>query len=874
MAPVHPLRRRVTAALPFGPEILGARSRQVQVRQIVAGGLIDVAWYSVQATRSFGGAREAAADYVDRGRRKGLSPNPLFEPEWYAPEYWQLRGIDPVVRYLRRGWREHTPHPCFDSGRWVAEHPVSASHPGGPLGHFLAVAKEQTQVPAVDGTAESWGALRHRLEAAVGRVAEQQELRLPRLQDDYDLPRENAFRATWSGATVPSFPEGPAVSVVMPVRNRPTQILAAIASVQQQNLPAWELIVVDDGSTDRTAEVVAHVAASDDRIRLVRTSGGGAAAARNVGLAHALGHYVAFLDSDNTWTPDFLRLSLAAMDGMGLRAAHCIVAFRSHERTRYLAYEGDLEHLVVNNHIDLNSLVVERSLLQDVGGFDTTLRRMIDWDLALRVSERCVPTLLPFLGVLYFDEDSLTTRISTTESARWAEVVQSRHLVDWAVAGAAQRVPGRTSVVVDTFRDWAGAMTTARSVMAHRTGDVELVVLDDGSPRATSVILEGVLGQQPGVRVERLARYGGRSLAGNLAFLRTTGDVVVWLRPGCRVTAGWLEPLRETLASPAVRVVTPVIVDAGGVVVEAGQVRTRGALPHSFLCGHPLDDARRQPQLVADAVGQDAFATRATDFVEVGGFDCLFLDDLYATDLALRLGDDKPGSIVVATASVVVAPEELVEEEEPEDLANEEEDEDLANEEEDGPRAERLEAEHFLDLWGRQGSATAESAWHDAGFHLAHLVAPTTPPVERLAPVIVLDRGFSPNGRWVVRVAGPEGESLRGWATSLSAELSSRGLLSVLVGPGADARGSRYLDGVVVHVGGRNGAHPGRIDILVGEAPTTAEAARFDIVRVLAATSDADLVGSGTPFAVLPRDPGVAADQLLEAVRTLGDQDG
>ncbi|MEO6822605.1 MAG: glycosyltransferase family 2 protein [Candidatus Nanopelagicales bacterium] len=856
MSSAPPLARRVAASLPFGDVILGARSRQVQIQQILAGGLFDVPWYSLQAARTFSGTKQAVADYVDSGRLDGLSPNPLFEPEWFAPGTWWGGRIDPVVRYLRGGWREQSPHPCFSSARWVAEHPESVAHPGGPLGHFLAVAVPQTPVPSEQGTMEDWGELRHRLESAVRRVVTQQELRLPRLLDSYDRRRESAFRSTWSGANLPSFTDGPAVTVVMPVRNRPSQILAAIASVQQQNQSDWELVVVDDGSTDATADVVAHISASDDRIRLVRTSGGGAGAARNVGLAHARGHYVAFLDSDNTWTPDFLRLSLAAMHGLGLRAAYSIVEFRSEEQTRYLAYEGDLEHLLVNNHIDLNSLVVERSLLQAVGGFDPSLRRMIDWDLALRVSEEYLPRMLPFVGVLYYDEDSVSRRISTTESARWAEVVQGRHLIDWSAAAA--RVPGLTSVVVDTFQDWEGTLTTARSLIERGMGDVDLLVLDDGSRRAVFVLLEAALGTIEHVRVERLARHGDRPLAGNLGFGMTSGDVVVWLKPGCRVRSGWLQPLREALSRPEVRVVAPVVVDSSDVVIEAGQVRTPGAIPHAFLAGHPLDDARRAPLLAVDAVGEHAFAVRATDFIATRGFDSLLRGDLFATDLSLRLGAGEVGRTVVVTASVAETEDSV--EAEPDDASPDGEDLDAT---------QGLDIAHFLEVWGGPGSSTAEIAWRDAGFHLAHVIAPTTPPVQRLAPLVVVDHGWSPRGRWVVRVADGQGEPVRRWASSLSAELSGRGLLSALVRPAADGRGSRYLDGVVVHVGGRRGANPGRIDILVGEGLDGIEVAGFDLVRGLACLTAVDAESGADSPGTVARDPAVAADQLIAAVKSL-----
>jgi hypothetical protein len=183
---------------------------------------------------------------------------------------------------------------------------------------------------------------------------------------------------------------------------------------------------------------------------------------------------------------------------------------------------------------------------------------------------------------------------------------------------------------------------------------------------------------------------------------------------------------------------------------------------------------------------------------------------------------------------------------------------------------DRLDIAHFLDLWGNRGSSTAEIAWGQAGFRLAHVIAPTTPPVQRLAPLVVLDHGSSPWGRWVVRVSDDQVELVKHWASSLSAELSSRGLLSALVRPAADDRGSRYLDGVVVHVGARDGANPGQIDILVGDGLDGTKVGGFDVVRGLARVAATGAQSGADSPGALSRDPAVAADQLIEAVSALG----
>ncbi len=101
----------------------------------------------------------------------------------------------------------------------------------------------------------------------------------------------------------------PRVSVIMPVLNAEPFIGAAIASVQAQSFRDWELIVVDDGSTDASAGIVADAQRGDPRIRLVDNSAGpthGAAAARNIGMQRAEGAFIAYLDADDVYEPDKL----------------------------------------------------------------------------------------------------------------------------------------------------------------------------------------------------------------------------------------------------------------------------------------------------------------------------------------------------------------------------------------------------------------------------------------------------------------------------------------------------------------------------------------------------------------------------------------
>ena len=103
----------------------------------------------------------------------------------------------------------------------------------------------------------------------------------------------------------------PRVSIVMPLFNKGSLVLEAIASVQAQEIADWELVVVDDGSTDGGPEQVRAVSTSDPRIRLVAQENQGVSAARNTGIRQSLADIIAFLDADDLWQPGFLAAVLA-----------------------------------------------------------------------------------------------------------------------------------------------------------------------------------------------------------------------------------------------------------------------------------------------------------------------------------------------------------------------------------------------------------------------------------------------------------------------------------------------------------------------------------------------------------------------------------
>ena len=198
----------------------------------------------------------------------------------------------------------------------------------------------------------------------------------------------------------------PAVSVVLPAYNRAGSILAAVHSVLGQTFRDFELLVVDDGSSDGTIAALAEV--SDPRVRLLANPRNmGAGAARNTGVREARAPWVAFQDSDDEWLPQKLAKQMARLDATGNRyvAAYCGMAVvggldnpplgDSSRRTslRYIpdsqlsAVEGDIRLALLHESlVSTQTLIARKDSLLAIGGFDESLPALEDWDCAIRLA--------------------------------------------------------------------------------------------------------------------------------------------------------------------------------------------------------------------------------------------------------------------------------------------------------------------------------------------------------------------------------------------------------------------------------------------------------------------------------------------------------
>jgi len=188
--------------------------------------------------------------------------------------------------------------------------------------------------------------------------------------------------------------EKPMVSVVIPTYNRAHLLGRAIKSVLDQTYQDFELIIVDDASTDNTKEVVKRL--DDPRIRYVRhEENRGGAAARNTGIKTARGQFIAFQDSDDRWLPDKLEKQMRVFKSASPKVGVVYTGFwrlRDGEKTyipssKVTRREGDIHDVLLEkNFVTTQTAVVRKECFGKAGMFDERLPRLQDWDLWIRIS--------------------------------------------------------------------------------------------------------------------------------------------------------------------------------------------------------------------------------------------------------------------------------------------------------------------------------------------------------------------------------------------------------------------------------------------------------------------------------------------------------
>ncbi len=207
----------------------------------------------------------------------------------------------------------------------------------------------------------------------------------------------------------------PLISVIIPVYNGEQTIAETITSLLHQTYSNWELIVINDGSSDRTPAIVQDILGQHSQIQgsLLSYPQTGACASRNRGAAQAQGKFLAFLDADDLWTPDKLSLQLQALQS----SARAKVAY---SWTDYIdpagkflypgghaSHQGDVyQYLLLSNFLENGSnALICKDAFRQVGGFDESVTGVDEWDLFIRMAQKseliCEFVVVPQVQIFY-----------------------------------------------------------------------------------------------------------------------------------------------------------------------------------------------------------------------------------------------------------------------------------------------------------------------------------------------------------------------------------------------------------------------------------------------------------------------------------------
>lgn len=312
-------------------------------------------------------------DYINSKSYDIIKKSELFDENYYFSRYpdVKLAGLDPIEHYLNFGVSERcNPNAEFNTKEYLDAYSDVKNNSIHPFVHYILYGVFENRIPG-------------------------NNIPLRKLEQKYK------------------------VSIIMPTFNRKNIISDSISSVINQSFKNFELIIIDDGSTDNTEEFIKdefHSYLKIGKIKYLKLNHQGVSCARNFGLKSAKGNIIAYLDSDNQWDSEFLAIMLRELDKSNLNSAYCGIKVNNNVNNKKYVLNQDFNRkkLLNENFIDLNSFIHKKRLYDLKGGFDEDLTRLVDWDLIIRYTDKNPPLHVKDVLVNYII-DSRFNNITTTQ---------------------------------------------------------------------------------------------------------------------------------------------------------------------------------------------------------------------------------------------------------------------------------------------------------------------------------------------------------------------------------------------------------------------------------------------------------------------------
>ncbi|MGD1703491.1 glycosyltransferase [Dapis sp. BLCC M229] len=264
------------------------------------------------------------------------------------------------------------------------------------------------------------------------------------------------------------------ISVVIPVFNGQNTIKKTIESVLNQTWKDYELIIINDGSTDSTEEVISNI--SDPRIKVFNYPNAGPSASRNRGTTIASGKYISFIDADDLWTPDKLEKQLQKLEeNPQAKLAYSWTNYID-ESDNFLYPGGHItangnvyEKLLLNNFLENGSNpLIDRQALIEIGGFDESLFAAEDMDVWFKLAFKYEFVAVPSPQILYrLSTNSLSTNLARVEK-------QTLEVIDRSFSRAPESLQNLKPKSISNFylyltmKSLKGRVTRAKGIAAFR----------------------------------------------------------------------------------------------------------------------------------------------------------------------------------------------------------------------------------------------------------------------------------------------------------------------------------------------------------------------------------------------------------------------
>lgn len=624
--------------------------------------LFDSLWYLAHNPDVLEAGVNPLLHYIRTGEREGRRPHPLFDPRWYAEANSDVdprRGL--LRHYLAAGRRElRQPSPAFNPAAYLRANPDLERLGIDPVSHWLAHGRDEGRLTAPISEPSSSPAARFRLAFGPG----------PDGRPVYRLePGEPAYtyvppiRPDDLEARVRALGAVPRFSIVTPVYNvAPDLLQAAIDSVISQWWPHWELILVDDASSDPSTRDFLRNLSHPQIIIAFEGTNRGIAGATNAALARARGDYVVFLDNDDVLTPDCLFAlaeRIAATDADYLYSDEDKLSAEGAYVEPFFKPDWSPDAMMSTMYT-CHVSCARRSLVEAVGGLRSEFDGAQDYDLVLRITERA--NRIEHIPKVLYHWRILPTSVAGGMAAKPHALDAVRRLKHDALARRGLEaeveevpaIPGQfrvnyrprrqelVSIVIpsrDNVDVLRSCIDSIRALTAYER--YEIVIVDNGSQDPQTLEYVRGLGERTEATVLSDPRPFNFSALCNSGAEAARGDVLLFLNDDTEVLqTDWIERMLGFAQLDHVGAVGAKLLYPNGRIQHCGVITLPAGPSHAFGgadAEQPDYFGRHLLEYDWTAVTAACLMLERAKFEKISGFDEAFPVAYNDVDLCLRL---------------------------------------------------------------------------------------------------------------------------------------------------------------------------------------------------------------------------------------------